>query len=106
MTIAVLVQRNPLNATPSDAYELQCIVPEKMQAFSQAGASVVAEWWRLDRDIGEYLLYVARTMTSSRPPAAADVLEFAERTTAHGALLVGSVAAMGLAAVVPLHSTG
>jgi hypothetical protein len=105
MTIAALVQQAPLSAATSDASELQCIVPEKMHALSEAGAAVLAEWRRLDREIGEYLLYLGRTMISARPPAPADVLEFAERTTAHGALLAGSVAAVGLAAITPVHST-
>jgi hypothetical protein len=105
MTIAALVQQAPLSVAASDASELHCIVPEKMHALSEAGAAVLAEWRRLDREIGEYLLYLGRTMISARPPAPADVLEFAERTTAHGALLAGSVAAVGLAAITPVHST-
>lgn len=102
MTIAALVQQDPLNAAAS---ELQRIVPEKLQAFSEAGAAVVAEWWRLNRDIGEYLLYLARSMTTVRPPAPADVLEFADRTTAHGALLAGSAAAAAVVALAPIHKT-
>jgi hypothetical protein len=102
MTIAALVQHDPFNTAAS---ELHGIVPEKLQAFSEAGAAVVAEWWKLNRDIGEYLLYLACAVTTTQPPAPADVLEFADRATAHGALLAGSAAGVAVVALAPLHKT-
>ena len=98
----IAVQHDSLSAAAS---ELQRIVPEKLQAFADSGAAVVAEWWRLNRDVGEYLLYLTRGMTTVQPPTPADVFEFAERTTAHGALLAGSAAGLTAAALAPFHLT-
>jgi len=98
----IAVQPDSLGAAAS---ELQRIVPEKLQAFSDAGTAVAAEWWRLSLDAGEYLLYLSRGMTTVRPPAPADVVEFVDRTTAHGALLAGSAAGLTVAALAPFHTT-
>src|SRR5688500_10717359 len=98
----IAVQPDSLGAAAS---EVQRIVPEKLQAFSDAGTAVVAEWSRLNRDVGEYLLYLARGMTTAQPPELGDVVEFVERTTAHGALLAGSAAGLTVAALAPFHMT-
>jgi hypothetical protein len=98
----IAVQPESLGAA---AFELQRIVPEKLQAFSDAGAAVAAEWWRLNRDAGEYLLYLTRGMSTVQPPAPADVVEFLDRMTAHGALLAGSAAGLTAAALAPFHMT-
>jgi hypothetical protein len=94
-------QQDPLNA---DHVELGRMVPEKVKAFSEAGAAAVEELWSLQRDIADYMLYVARTMTLGRPPARpSDIVEFAERSVTHGARI--ATTAIGAAAVTlaPLH---
>ena len=98
----IALQPDSLGAAAS---ELQRIVPEKLQAFSDAGAAVVAEWWRLNRDAGEYLLYLTRGTNTVRPPAPEDLVEFVDRTSAHCALLAGSAAGLTVAALAPFHMT-
>jgi hypothetical protein len=98
----ITVQPESLGAAAS---ELQRIVPEKLQAFSDAGAAVAAEWWRLNRDAGEYFFYLTRGMTTVQPPTPADVVEFLDRMTAYGALLAGSAAGLTAAALGPFHMT-
>jgi len=98
----IAVQHDPLRAAEP---ELQRIVPEKLHAFSDAGSAVVAQWWRLNGDVGEYLLYLTRRMTTLQPSAPADVVEFIDRSAAHGALLAGSAAGLTAAALAPLHLT-
>jgi len=93
-------QQDPLNA---DHAELGRMLPEKVQAFSEAGAAVVEEWSALSRDVGDYMLYLGRAMTTGRPPLPSDVLELAARTSAHGARVASSAIGAASVALAPLH---
>ena len=95
-------QHDPLNA---DHAELGRMLPEKVKAFSEAGAAAVEELWSLQRDIGDYMLYVARamTMTLGRPARPSDVAEFAERSFTHGTRIATTAIGAAAVALAPLH---
>jgi hypothetical protein len=96
----IAAQRDPLNA---DHAELGSMLSEKVPAFSVDGATVVEEWWALNRDVGDCMLYLGRAMTTGRPPLPSDVLELAERTSAHGARLASCTIGAASVALAPLH---
>jgi hypothetical protein len=73
--------RDPLAA---DYVEFARILPEKATAIHQAGAALLDGWWTLQRDIGDYMIYVARAVTSGRPTEPRAIAELAERTSVHG----------------------
>jgi hypothetical protein len=93
-------QQDPRKA---DRAELGRMVPEKIKAFSDAGAAVIDEFWSLQRDVGSYMVYVGRAMMTGRPPLPGEMLELAERSSIHGTRL--ATAAIGAAgvALAPIH---
>jgi hypothetical protein len=100
--VIAAAQQDPLNA---DHAELGRMLPEKVTAFSQAGAAIAEEWWALQRDVGNYMLYLGRSMTRVGLPLPGDVIEFAERTSAHGARIAASPIGSASVALAPLHKT-
>ena len=81
--VALLAEaaRDPLVA---DYAEFARVLPEKVTAMHQAGAALLDGWWALQRDVGDYTVYVTRAMTSGQPPWPSDVAELVERTSVHG----------------------
>jgi hypothetical protein len=98
--IMTAAQRDPLAA---DNAELGRMLPEKLNAFSEAGAAIIEELSALHRDVGAYMLYLGRTVMSGRLPLPRDVVELTERSSAHGARVATSAIAAAGAALAPLH---
>jgi hypothetical protein len=94
--------QDPLSA---DYAELGRMIPEKMEAFSAAGAALVEEAWALQRDIGDYLLYIGRAMTSGRPPLPSELAELMERSSAHGVRLAASAIGAASVALSSVHKS-
>jgi hypothetical protein len=94
------VHCNPLTA---DYAELGRMIPEKMDAFSEAGAAVFDEWLALHRDVGDYMLFLGRTIMSGRPPIPSEAVELTERTSAHNDRVATSVIAAVGVALAPFH---
>src|SRR5690348_3645492 len=72
VALMVAAAQDPLSF---DYAELGRMVPEKVQAFSEAGTALFEEWWSLQSDLGEYMLYLGRAVMSGRPPLPSDVVE-------------------------------
>ena len=66
-----LMAKAALDPLTADYTEFSRMLPEKAAAAQQAGVALVDEWWALRRDVGDYMTYVARSMTSGwlRRPA-------------------------------------
>jgi hypothetical protein len=92
--------RNPLVA---DYNEFARMLPEKVTAIHDAGAALVDEWWALQRDVGDYMIYVARAMTRERPPWPSDVAELVERTSIHGIRIAATAIDAAGVALAPFH---
>jgi hypothetical protein len=100
MGVIAAAQNDPLNA---DHAELGRMLPEKLGAFSEAGTAVMEEWWSLQREIGNYLLYLGRAMTVGRLPLPSELFELVERTSIHGTRLATSAIGAADVALAPLH---
>jgi hypothetical protein len=100
MGVIAAAHHDPFNA---DYVELGRMVPEKMRAFSEAGAAVVEEYWSLQGDVGNYMLHLGRTMMAGRLPFPSDLVELAERTSIHATRLATSGVGAAAVALAPLH---
>ena len=76
-----LMAKATLDPLTADYTEFSRMLPEKVAAAQLAGVALVDEWWALQRDVGDYMTYVARSMTSGWPPTSRDVAELMERTS-------------------------
>jgi hypothetical protein len=94
--------RDPLVA---DYAEFARMLPEKVTATHQAGAALLDGWWALQRDIGDYMVYVARAMTSGRPPGPSDVAELVERTSVHGTRIAAAAIDAASVVLAPFHES-
>jgi hypothetical protein len=100
MGMIAALQHDPFNA---DHAELGRMVPEKMRAFCEAGAAIAEEYWSLQRDAGNYMLHLGRTMMAGRLPLPSDLVELAERTSIHATRLATSGVGAASVALAPLH---
>lgn len=100
MGVIAAAQNDPLNA---DHAELGRMISEKTRAFSESGAAVVKEYWSLQRDVGDYVLYLGRAMMAGRLPLPSELVELAERTSLHATRLATSAVGAAGVALVPLH---
>jgi hypothetical protein len=98
--VIAAAQHDPVNA---DHAELRRMLPEKVKAFSEAGVAAAEGWWSLQRNVGDYMLYLGRAMTIGRPPLPSEVVELVERTSLHGTRLVAGMIGSAGGALAPLH---
>lgn len=92
--------RDPLG---TDYAEFARILPEKTAAIHQAGAALLDGWWALQRDIGDYMVYIARKMTSGRLPWPSDVAELVEQTSVHGTRIAATAIDAAGVVLAPFH---
>lgn len=91
----------PLTA---DYAELARMVPEKVEAFSQAGSAVVTQWWAMQADMMTQAQKLAALSLKGSAPTAAEMNALATRNIAHGARLIERSVALGAGAVKPVHA--
>ena len=89
----------------ADYAEFARIIPEKATAIHQAGAALLDGWWTLQRDIGDYMIYVARAVTSGRPPVPSEIAELVERTSLHGTRIAATAIEAAGVVVAPFHQS-
>ncbi|HLG87381.1 MAG TPA: hypothetical protein VKZ79_09325 [Alphaproteobacteria bacterium] len=102
VALMVAAAWNPLAA---DCAEFARMLPEKAAAISQAGAGLLGGWWTLHRDVGDYMLYLARVMTTCELPWPGDVAELMERTLVHGTRVAASPIDAAGAVLAPFHES-
>ncbi len=100
IALMVKVALDPLTA---DYTEFSRMLPEKVAAAQQAGVALVDEWWALRRDVGDYMSYVARSMTSAWPPTSGDVAELVEKTSFQGTRMAATAIDVVSVVLVPFH---
>jgi len=100
--VAMMAQatRDPL---AGDYAEFARMLPEKVTAMHQACAALLDGWWALQRDAGDYTIYLARTMTSGRAPSPNDVAEFVERTSFRGTQIAATAIDAATVLLAPFH---
>src|SRR5579884_1071651 len=94
------VARDPLAA---DYTEFARMFPEKIAAMQQAGVALLDEWRALQRDVGDYMTYVARAMMNGWPPSPRDAAELVERTSFQGTRIAVAAIDAASVALVPFH---
>lgn len=102
VALMVAAALDPLTA---DYTEFARMLPEKVTAISQAGAGLLDGWWTLQRDVGDYMLYVARAMTTGQPSWPGDVAELMERTSVHGTRVAASAIDAAGVVIAPFHES-
>ena len=105
---AVIYSDTPTRQTqkykdPRGYAEFARMLPEKAAATQQACAALLDGAWALQRDPGDYMIYIARTMTDGRPPSPSDVVELVERTSFHGAQIAATGIDAATALLAPFH---
>lgn len=88
---------SPLEA---DHGELARMVPEKVEAFSQAGSAIATEWWAMQADMLTQAQQFGAMALKGRTPTAAEWAKIAARNMEH----VERSVALGARAVKPVHA--
>ena len=84
--------------------ELARMVPEKVEAFSKAGAAIATEWWAMQADMLTQAQQLGQMALKGRPPTAVEWSAMTERTIAHGVRALERGVALGAGAVKPIHA--
>jgi hypothetical protein len=87
---------NPLTG---DYRELSLMVPEKVEAFSKAGAVLGKSWWGMQRDAASHFQHMASMMMRGGLPTAVDLQTISRR----GARTTARAVAAAGAALAPVH---
>jgi hypothetical protein len=98
-----LMAKAALDPLTADYTEFSRMLPEKVAAAQQAGVALVDEWWTLQRDIGDYMGYVARSMISGWPPTSRNVAELMERTSFQGTRMASTAIDAVSVVLAPFH---
>lgn len=93
--------KSPLAA---DYAELARMVPEKVEAFSQAGSAIVTEWWAMQADLLTQAQRLGALAMKRRPPTVTEWNAMTARTLAHGVRAIERSVALGAGAVKPVHA--
>lgn len=99
-TIIRAAMADPLGA---DHRELGRMMPEKVSAFSRAGAATVGAWWAGQSAWMGQMHHLGRMATLGRPPSPAELLDLNAR---FAALALGSIEAatrLGANSLAPVH---
>lgn len=92
--------RSPLDA---DHAELAMMVPEKMEAFSQAGMAMFGIWQTMHASYMAEMAHLGAMAMRGRPPTLAEINRAQSRSANYAMRSVERSAAMGAAALAPIH---
>lgn len=93
-------QQSPLSA---DVAELSRMVPEKVDAFSQAGSAAVNIWWSAQSAWFEQMQYFGGLVTRGRIPTPVELLDIANRGAGMGLDAMEASASMGANVLAPVR---
>ena len=85
----------------ADLAELGRMVPEKVAAFSDAGASLFRDWWDLQSDCLAQMQDLSSLALAGRFPSAGAM----ERVARRGSRILTRATAAGERALAPIHKT-
>jgi hypothetical protein len=89
--------RNPIS---TDYAELARMIPEKLEAFSRAGASLMRDVESAQAETGAQMRHVTEIMTSGKIPTFSDMFTL----TARWASITGKATGAAGRALVPVHA--
>ncbi|ABC22310.1 hypothetical protein [Rhodospirillum rubrum] len=90
----------PLSA---DHGELARMVPEKVEAFSIAGAAMVNGWWAMQAAFLTQAQHVAAMTLRGRPPTMAEMMALSSRSVAYALTSFEDGGRLGKNALAPIH---
>jgi len=111
-SLFVIGERSALMATAlcmpwaADRDELELMVPEKVTAFTRAGAILVDGWWEAQKTTGRYVMesaFAASPYGCRR--TSGDIMSPAERAARWAAMSVDDAVATLQRALVPVHGS-
>jgi hypothetical protein len=85
--------------------ELGRMVPEKIEAFSQAGAAMASDWWVIQSALMSELQRMAKMAMSGRPPSLAEWSALSSRNASLAMRTFERVSAMSGKGLRPIHAT-
>jgi hypothetical protein len=86
-----------------DHAELGRMVPEKVDAFSQAGSATVAAWWGAQSMWMGHMQHFSGMVMSGRLPTPAEITDLGQRTAALTLESIEATARLGSATLAPVH---
>lgn len=92
--------RSPLTG---DHRELGRMIPEKVDAFSQAGSATVAAWWKAQSAWMGHMQYLGGMAMRGRPPTAAEIADLGNRMATLTLESIEATAQLGSATLAPVH---
>jgi hypothetical protein len=100
----VIARRTDMMQSPltADYVELGRMVPEKIEAFSEAGIAVATGWWAMQAECLAEAQHVA-ALAMRGPPGLVQWRTLAARNAAHALHMIERGAALGASAVAPIH---
>jgi len=107
----VIAARTPIiNAALSspltgDYGELAKMVPEKVEAFSRAGAATLSAWATAQSAWINHMQYMRTVAMRGRPPTAAELVDLTQRMSAFSLQTIEASTNMAAAALAPIHGT-
>ena len=101
----VIAKRTDMMQSPltADYVELGRMIPEKVEAFSKAGIAVATGWWTMQAECLAEAQHVAVLAMRGRPPSLDEWSALASRNAAHALRMMERGAALGAAALAPIH---
>ena len=92
--------RSPLDA---DYAELGRMMPEKVDAFSQAGSAIVDAWWAMGSAWLRETQNLASVSTRQRMPTLSELTSLSNRTAAYSLAAMEAGAGLSKKALAPIH---
>ncbi len=101
----VVARRTTMMQSPltADYAELGRMIPEKLAAFSSAGAAVASEWWAMQAECLAEAQHAAAIAMRGRAPSLDEWTSLASRNASHALRMIARGAALGASAVAPIH---
>lgn len=101
----VIAKRTDMMQSPltADYVELGRMIPEKIEAFSRAGAAVASGWWAMQAECIVEAQHIAALAMRGRPPSLEEWGTLGTRNAAHMVRMVEKSVELGASAVAPIH---
>jgi hypothetical protein len=94
--------RSPLEGNYA---ELGRMVPEKIDAFTRAGAAMADDWWAMQSACMAEMRHMGAIAMKGRPPTMAELLALWQRNAAFGLRAFERAAGMTDKGLQPIHAT-
>jgi hypothetical protein len=88
----------------ADYAELNRMVPEKVEAFAQAGSAMVSGWGALQSTVAAHMQQLGAMALRGRPPTVAELIALSSRNMEFAVSLTEHFSAAGGKGLRPIHA--